>query len=225
MDYQIMEIIKQYTSREELFIALSDRLEFLINSLQKNHNIPRVLLSGGSTPLPVYQRLSQAAIDFSALTLGLVDDRFVPTNDAVSNEGALRTIFSHHPSLNIIGMVSDANDYEASVVRCNKDYKPFIKGDIAVLGMGNDGHFASLFPNDIPSTEGLQSLDPSCIGTNAPVHPVKRISTNLAFLQSFTHRILLITGEEKLNKLKNAEAEKTPISYIYNSLTEIYYAP
>ena len=220
-----MEVIKQFSSRGELVTALSDRLEFIIRLLQKEHNIPRILLSGGSTPLPVYECLANAAIDFSALSMGLVDDRFVPTNDTSSNEGALRAIFSHHPSLNIIGMVSDANDYEASVERCNIDYKPFINGDIAVLGMGNDGHFASLFPNDMPSTEGLNSFQPACIGTNAPIHPVKRISTNLAFLQTFTHQILLITGEEKLNKLKNAEAEKTPISYIYNSLTEIYYAP
>ena len=155
----------------------------------------------------------------------MVDDRFVPANDPASNEGVIRDIFKNQPDFKIESMVGNPMDYAQSIAQCHQTYLKFVHGNVIILGMGGDGHFASLFPNDGPSTEGLLASEASCLGTNAPSHPTKRISTNLAFIESIEHRILLITGKDKLGKLKASSTEGTPISYIVDKLTEIYYAP
>lgn len=220
-----MERLISFASREEAFTSLAQRILELIRKAQESKGSATVLLSGGGTPIPVYKELSVSNVDFSKIAFGLVDDRFVPANDPASNEGVIRGIFKNQPDFKIESMVGNPMDYAQSIVQCHQTYLKFVHGDVILLGMGGDGHFASLFPNDGPSTEGLLASEASCLGTNAPSHPTKRISTNLAFIESIEHRILLITGEDKLEKLKASSTEGTPISYIVDKLTEIYYAP
>jgi 6-phosphogluconolactonase len=225
MDNKIMERLISFDSREEAFNSLAQRISELIIKAQESKGIAKVLLSGGGTPIPVYEKLSDSSLDFSKIAFGLVDDRFVPVQDPASNEGVIRNIFKNQGDFALEPMVEHPQDYAQSIAQCNKTYLKFIYGDIILLGMGGDGHFASLFPEDAPSAEGLLAAECGCLGTNAPSHPIKRISTNLAFIESIEHRILLITGKDKLDKLKASLTERTPISYIFNKLTEIYYAP
>ena len=220
-----MERLISFASKEEAFTSLAQRISELIRKAQETKGSASVLLSGGGTPMPVYKELSVSNVDFSKITFGLVDDRFVPANDPASNEGVIRDIFKNQPDFKIESMVGNPMDYAQSIAQCHQTYLKFVHGDVILLGMGGDGHFASLFPNDGPSTEGLLASEASCLGTNAPSHPTKRISTNLAFIESIEHRILLITGKDKLEKLKASSTEGTPISYIVDKLTEIYYAP
>jgi 6-phosphogluconolactonase len=225
MDNKIMERLISFDSKEEAFDRLTQRIIALIEKAQETKGNARVLLSGGGTPMPVYEKLSDSQLDFSKIAFGLVDDRFVPVQDPSSNEGVIRNIFRNQPDFTLETMVENPQDYAESIAQCNQAYRKFINGDVILLGMGGDGHFASLFPNDEPSVEGLHATEYGCLGTNAPSHPTKRVSTNLAFIESIEHRILLITGKDKLEKLKASPAEKTPISYIVDNLTEIYYAP
>ena len=220
-----MERLISFASREEAFTRLAQRILELINKAQQTKGSATVLLSGGSTPMPVYEKLSVSNVDFSNIEFGLVDDRFVPANDPASNEGVIRNIFKNQADFTLEPMVGNPMDYAQSIAQCHQTYLKFVHGDVILLGMGGDGHFASLFPNDGPSTEGLLASEACCLGTNAPSHPTKRISTNLAFIKTIEHRILLITGKDKLEKLKASSTERTPISYIVNNLTEIYYAP
>lgn len=220
-----MERLISFASKEEAFTSLAQRISELIRKAQETKGSASVLLSGGGTPMPVYEKLSVSNVDFSKIAFGLVDDRFVPANDPASNEGVIRDIFKNQPDFKIESMVGNPMDYAQSIAQCHQTYLKFVHGDVIILGMGGDGHFASLFPNDGPSTEGLLASEASCLGTNAPSHPTKRISTNLAFIESIEHRILLITGKDKLEKLKASSTEGTPISYIVDKLTEIYYAP
>jgi 6-phosphogluconolactonase len=220
-----MERLISFASREEAFTRLAQRISELISKAQETKGSATVLLSGGSTPMPVYEKLSVSNVDFSNIEFGLVDDRFVPVQDPASNEAVIRNIFKNQADFILEPMVGNPLDYAQSIAQCHQTYLKFVHGDVILLGMGGDGHFASLFPNDGPSTEGLLASEACCLGTNAPSHPTKRISTNLAFIKSIEHRILLITGKDKLEKLKASSTEGTPISYIVDNLTEIYYAP
>jgi len=220
-----MEGLMHFANRESAVQALYERMDSIIHETCRSQGSASVLLSGGSTPLPVYEKLFQSTQDFSQTHFGLVDDRFVPINHPSSNEGNLRNLFKHRTDVHFVGMVSDSENYRKSIEHCAADYKSFHHGTIAILGMGNDGHFASLFPSDNPSMEGLTADHLGIIGTNAPSEPRQRISTNLPFLLSFQHRILFITGEDKFVKLEQSKREITPIAYIFDQLTEIYYAP
>lgn len=220
-----MERLKTFTNRNEAIKALASHIIQLIEEKQEIQNDSYILLSGGSTPLPLYKLLAESSIDFSKLTFGLVDERFVPVNAPQSNEGMIREIFQNQPSFQCIGMVTNDQNIKESIENCQSTYPKFIGADLVILGMGSDGHFASLFPNDEASLEGLKGTNPQVLATYAPVYPNHRISCNLALLKTIKNRILLITGEEKLNKLKLCSEEGSPISYIFDSLTDIYYAP
>jgi 6-phosphogluconolactonase len=220
-----MERLISFASREEAFTRLAQRISELISKAQETKGSATVLLSGGSTPMPVYEKLSASNVDFSNIEFGLVDDRFVPVQDPASNEAVIRNIFKNQADFTLEPMVGNPLEYAQSIAQCHQTYLKFVHGDVILLGMGGDGHFASLFPNDGPSTEGLLTSEACCMGTNSPSHPTKRISTNLAFIKSIENRILLITGKDKLEKLKASSTERTPISYIVDNLTEIYYAP
>lgn len=220
-----MERLKTFTTRDEAIKALASHIIQLIEEKQEIQNDSYILLSGGSTPLPLYKLLAESRLDFSKLTFGLVDERFVPVSEPQSNEGMIREIFQNQPSFQCIGMVTNDQNIKESIENCQSTYPKFIGADLVILGMGSDGHFASLFPNDEASLEGLKGTNPQVLATYAPVYPNHRISCNLALLKTIKNRILLITGEEKLNKLKLRSKEGSPISYIFDSLTDIYYAP
>lgn len=220
-----MERLRSFGNQAEAYEALSRRIEEVISQSISEKGNARVLLSGGSTPIPVYQKIAQFKIEYANVLFGLVDDRFVQISDPNSNEGVIRNIFTDVSSFQLLGMVKNADEYKESVDLCNHEYRKFQNGDIAILGMGSDGHFASLFPNDSASDIGLNAPEMACIATSAPNHPMQRISCNLSLLKSIKHRILLIIGDQKLEKLQVCKQEGTPISFIFDALTEIYYAP
>jgi len=220
-----MERLKQFQYRETAVGALSLRLKDIIaDECQRNGTIS-VLLSGGTTPLPVYEELFQSNLDLSQVRFGLVDERFVEIENDASNEGVIRSLCRHRTDIRLMGMVGNHANYQESVKQCNRMYQPLINGSLVLLGMGVDGHFASLFPNDPPSTRGLSAEKPEVIATNAPAHPTERISTNLPFLLTYKHRILYITGTDKLAKFLNSKDDNSPIARIFDQLTEIYFAP
>ena len=225
MDHQILERIIRFNSKQEASLGLNQRIVSIIKENETQKKLSKILLSGGSTPLLTYEYLSQSDVNFSTTQFGLVDDRFVPINDIHSNEGCIREIFREIDNFKLYSMVGEAENYEQIIHDCDVSYQIFNDADLAILGMGNDGHFASLFPGDKNSEFGLLNGIPACLGTNAPSEPKRRITMNLAALLKVEHRILLIIGEDKLAKLEIAKAESTPISYIVNQLTAIYYAP
>lgn len=174
-----------------------------------------LLVSGGSTPLPLYEALSEADIDWSKATIALVDERWVPLDDAASNERAVReTLYRNRAaSARFIGLKTDharaADAVETTEERLLAAPWP---ADIAVLGMGADGHTASWFPN----AHGLHAaIDPDtarhCAAVSAHQTPVTGVHvermtlTAPAILQAGA-QLLLMTGEEKKLAFARARA-------------------
>ena len=80
------------------------------------------------------------------------------------------------------------------------------KRQVLILGMGKDGHTASIFPNDSASDTALVSEEPF-LNTNAPTHPTNRITCTLSLIKKAKHIFLLITGKEKLEIFNNKSLE------------------
>lgn len=173
----------------------------------------RLLLSGGNTPAPVYRVLARAPLDWSRISIGLVDERWLPEGDPGSNarlvretlleEGADRARFEP--------MLMPPHSLEESVLAANRNARA---GAVAVLGMGEDGHVASLFPNTsglpaaLASPEDYIAIDASAAPVAAPWP--QRISLTPAGLARATTRLLLLRGERKRDLLMHALEGEDP---------------
>ncbi len=218
--------MKQFDSKQELEKELATAIAHELKKAIKEFGNARLLLSGGSTPANLYNLLSGAQIDWSNVLVGLVDERFVPISHPGSNEALLiKTIQQNEArDVRIVSMVTDASNEAANLVQVNKAYQPFIeRTDVVVLGMGEDGHTASLFPGDEQSEALLNGTANGIYSTIAPVDPTNRITCSKELLLNAPALFLMIVGENKLTVYNKAAANKYPISYFQTNLA-VYYA-
>ena len=171
----------------------------------------RMLLSGGTTPAPVYELLAEQPLEWARVDVGLADERWLSPQDRDSNAWLVRHSFlnpaegAHFDPLVRVGKslaecVHDANlQAEYSQPAC-----------LVVLGMGNDGHTASLFPGSRDLERALHGSKPYA-ALDASGCPVARdwhlrITLTPRGLASIGNRLLLLRGRQKLEVLEAALA-------------------
>ncbi len=178
----------------------------LVETIQA-HGRASLVVSGGSTPLPFFQQLSKAKLDWSSVDVTLADERWVPEDHDDSNERFVKTNF-------LVGDASAArffslyrdSDPQTAIADIERALQNMILPfSVVILGMGGDGHTASLFPN----TEGLEeALDMDTHAMLAVLKPATvdqtRISFTRAALLRSRYRYLHITGEQKRKVLEKA---------------------
>ncbi len=221
--------IKSFHTKKELEVSLVEDLVKCINQSIDKHGEARLLLSGGNTPKELYKLLSTNNIHWNKVTIGLVDERFVPVNDIHSNEKMLRDILLQHAAkeIKLIGMVDMPENYLANEQKVNLLYQSFLeRTDIVLLGMGNDGHVASLFPEDNSSQRILNGSEIGLFNTRSPNAPHERISCSKAMLLEATNKFLMITGKEKLALLEKSRENLLPIDYFTKEIDNLvtYYS-
>jgi 6-phosphogluconolactonase len=216
-----------FPHKEELEAHLAMEIATKLAQEIKAKNNATLLVSGGSTPTNLYQKLSKHAIDWSKITIGLVDERYVPNTSDYSNEKLVKNnlILNNAASAIFLPMVVDENNNQENIIKVASNYTVFAKPTVAILGMGGDGHTASLFPNDEASEINLQSKDiqPYVIQTKAPVEPKNRITCSKNLLLSASNIYLMIVGQDKLSVLNESEAKQYPVAK-FTSKSNIYYA-
>lgn len=185
-----------------------------------------LLLSGGSTPGPVYRYLSSHCNVLAKTRIGLVDERFVSIESEFSNEALIKDCFSNGENVpeQIHGMVFDLQNPIENLRQLETNYSVFQECiDVLILGMGKDGHFASIFPNDPKSEEALTTRK-GFLNTRAPGPPQSRITTSLSYIKRANHILLFISGEDKFDILKNPSLN-LPIHRLLSERTDvkIYY--
>ena len=231
-----MSIIEhKYADRESM---LEDLYQVFIQDLQQQ-SPATLLLSGGSTPGPLYRKLSGAKLDWANINVALVDERWVDTDHAASNERLLREtlLVNEAAQANFVGMKNGHQSPFDGQAGCSARYaslpRPY---SICLLGMGPDGHTASLFP----SAEGLDAAVDSkqfCAAIRARQSEVtgeyveRMTMTPWSILQS-RRLILLFTGAEKWDVYEEARqssvSTKLPVSmFIHQDSVplEVYWAP
>lgn len=161
----------------------------------------RLLLSGGSTPAPVYGELAQLDLDWKRVDAALVDERWLQPDDPDSNGRLVRETLLHGPAAaaHFEGLTRAGQTIEEAVRVANLHAHQ--SADVVVLGMGDDGHTASLFPRmrgldeALASEQAYVAVDTAgCAGAG---RFALRISLTPAGLAPSHARFLLIRGAAK----------------------------
>lgn len=211
--------------KEEEFISFS--AEFLFKKLKflsENKKKISIALSGGTTPLPILTLLKDYKLNWECFVFFMVDERNVSINDASSNYGNIKEVFfnkvntvSHSMMNNDFTIEDCVINYEnllRTEVSCCKNNFPVI--DLIILGIGDDGHTASLFPG----TDGLKERKKCVIKNWVPQKNTDRITLTYPILLNSNEIILLAKGEVKekiLNKVASGFGQNYPIHKILNS--------
>ena len=177
----------------------------------------RLLLSGGRTPAPAYAALGRAPLDWSRVDVALVDERWLLPDDPDSNARLVREslLADRGAAARFESITRPGRDIEEAVTIANM-HAAHPAGSV-VLGMGEDGHVASLFPNMIGLADALASPRPyvavdatGCPGAGAWT---RRVSLTPAGLAPAHTRLLLIRGARKRELLDQVLAGDDPMEF------------
>ena len=222
----------KFDSRDAASAAVAARIAGLVNAQLARDDAANFIVGGGSTPGTCFEYLSEYELEWEKIQVALSDERWVPNDHNDSNERLVRnSMLKDAASAGDILSIYAADlsvDERCDALQSEKPEKGFA---CAMIGMGTDGHFASLFPDADCLEAGLDLNNARFympVRTAASPHP--RISMTLASLLKSDEILLFFFGEEKLAVYENAhtvdktypitallEQSKTPVS--------LYWAP
>ncbi|KVC90205.1 6-phosphogluconolactonase [Burkholderia ubonensis] len=175
-------------------------------------------VSGGTSPRPFLQTLSHAALDWASVDVTLVDDRWVPEDDAASNARLVRDTLLQHAAApaTFLPLVDTDAALDAHVAALNANPAHRLP-DVAVLGMGEDGHTASIFA-DAPEWDHAITTAERFVAVHPGAAPHARVSFSLDALKRIDRLFLLIAGNRKREVLEAAASspQKNAISQLAN---------
>ena len=236
-------MVKQFIfeDRDSLFNALALACERHLDKALADNGAAGFMVSGGSTPAPLYKALSQSDLDWANIQVALVDERWVDKDHDASNEALIERslLINNAANAPFTGMKTAADTALEGCTETEKLYRklpqPFT---VLIVGMGNDGHTASLFPHAQGLNEALAE-DNSQLTTAITAQQsevtgpnTERLTLTLNGLLHSKRLIILLTGEEKLTVFRTAmgdgAVEDMPIRAILRQNkvpVELYWAP
>jgi 6-phosphogluconolactonase len=223
----------QFRARNDANEMLAGSVAATLRAAVAANGSATMIASGGESPRGLYRLLSSLGLPWEAVTVVPSDERWVAPDDPASNEGMLRAelcqnraaqakLLGLYRAGDVAGALADVSAELAKVKR------PF---DAVVLGMGADGHVASLFP-DSRDIEGALSSDAPVIAQTIARLPQPRVSLTLATLLDAEEVRLLFFGAEKhavyQRALEPGPAEEYPVRAILHQervRVTVYWAP
>lgn len=222
--------VKKFSNKEQMSIAAASLTRELIIQKTARGEVFTIALSGGSSPVRFYELLADEQVDWTLVKIFLVDERKVDTDHEHSNFRMIkRALLSRidipldniFPFKTDIILVSEcAAEYEDRVRNIFADNYPVF--DLIVLGVGPDGHTASLFPGEDFARE-QHSLFISTIAPK-PFDVPERLTMTLALINRADKRLFLISGKGKEKMVKRViDEDKSIPAGLINSNSTIFY--
>ena len=199
-----------FPDRKRLFVGMtadfSERITDIINKRRK----ASLALAGGTTPGPLYEALSNLPLKWEKVSCTLTDERWVSPEDPASNEWLIRDLLLKRraAAATFYGFKTNHARATGGAATAEKRISPIMPFDICLLGMGPDGHIASL----IPGVEGYAAAaDPANPKKLAGIHfegaagSPERMTLTLSGILSSRRIALLFMGNDKLNVYNEAK--------------------
>ena len=205
------EKLRKFGTAEEMFPALADEIVARLKQGVAERGAASLVCSGGTTPGALYDILSQRDAPWDKVTVTLSDERWVAPTEYGSNEKLVRSrlLVRKAAAARIVPMKTDDASPDDAEVKVGGAVaavpRPF---DVTLLGMGDDGHTASLYPRSQGLQKSLDVSDPALVRGVHTDHAVKtgeRMTLTLRALLDSKWIVILLKGEDKL-KTYNAAA-------------------
>ncbi len=199
---------ESFDNREQASKAAAAIIASSLRRRLEAHDRATVVISGGGTPIRAIERLSGEPLPWARITVTLSDERWLPPEHEDSNERMIREHLLRGPGADAELLPLYAADQtpgsQAEILDGVLRLLP-IPFACSLLGMGEDGHFASLFPDAGNLAEGVDvDGDRLAIPVETAASPYPRISLTLSALSRSDTIVLLIYGEKKLAVLERA---------------------
>ncbi len=203
-----LTVEKRFDDRAELAKSLARKVASLLQEAIDTRGKASLVVSGGRTPLAFFQALSRQPISWSKVLVTLADERWVDADDPASNEALVRQNLMQGwaASARFVGLKTPHATVEAGLELAT-DWLGALPTplDVVILGMGNDGHTASLFPDCPNLKQGLETGD-VLIAAHPASQPLPRISMSLSTLLNSRQIYLHLEGKDKADTLAKALA-------------------
>jgi 6-phosphogluconolactonase len=227
---------KRYPSRDTLSREVASGIAANLARAIAERGAASLVVSGGRTPLKLFEQLRTQPIDWSRVCVALADERWVEPSDPGSNEKLVRDVLlkDKAAAARFAGLKNAAPSPDLGAVSAWETFarvpRPF---DVTLLGMGDDGHTASLFPGSPNLHSALNpATSAGCVGMWAPVAPHPRLSLNLSALLDSRRVLIHIEGEAKMRTYTLASAagdvEQMPVRAVLRQSRvpiEVLWAP
>ena len=220
-----------FASREAVAAHVADLVEAQLSCGITANGVGEVAVSGGSTPEALYENLAARAIPWDDVRLTLVDERWVDNDHPRSNEAFVRSAFAQAKGATIMGLYNGAETAQDGVayiaVALDARRKPF---DAVILGMGDDGHTASWFPNADGLNTALETNELVCAVSARKSaitgDEVERMTLTLAAIMDARLIVLLISGASKRATFETAlqpgAVEDMPVRAILRARPDLW---
>lgn len=201
--------------------------QILKNSLEgllEKREVINIALSGGSTPLPILYKLKDLKLDWSKINFFLVDERVVDIKSTESNYKNIFEVFYQYIPSRSYPILRKSSSVEEMLLAYERQIKKNVmydetgtpKFDLIILGMGNDGHTASLFPETMALLENKEVI----VQNYVPQLKSLRVTMTFPVLLNSNQTIVFIKGKEKVKifeEIMKGKGEKYPISRLVNT--------
>lgn len=223
-----------FDNREDASAAAAERIAGALARRLETQKAASLVVSGGTSPVQCFEALAHADIDWSRVGVVPSDDRWVPSEHEDSNEKLVRSnlLVNGASSAELLPFYSNDLSVDERAMALDQEIRfvpfPFA---CALLGMGTDGHFASLFPDAENLDEGLDlESNTLCLPVRTEASPYPRISLTLAALSRSDEIVLLIFGADKRKIYEKARAgnARYPVTRLLRQKrapVRVYWAP
>ncbi len=208
--------LNKFASRTELDQQFAEQVAQLLTQAINEKGQASIAVSGGSTPKGFFQALSKKALEWSKVTITLADERWVDVNSVESNTRLVKEHLLQNNAAKAqffeLKVSSQLDEKTLAHLNAQAD-KTLLPFDVVILGMGEDGHTASLFPCS-EQIERALSLDnqQKLMAITPKTAPHQRITFTLAALLTSSHIFLHICGDNKQQVLTQALANKDTLA-------------
>jgi len=226
--------INEFEQRKLLDEALADKVAAILTAAVKTKGSASIAVSGGSTPKGFFHALSKKKLAWQAITITLADERWVAIDSSDSNTKLVYENLIQNEAVNAKffhlkqGETLSDDTLDDLNLAVNQQLLPL---DVLILGMGEDGHTASLFPCSDEIETCLSLNSPALLKVVPQTAPHQRISFSFAALAQSKNTFLHISGASKKQVLAKAiagqECKKMPIRAFLQAPdvnTQVYWA-